>query len=222
VYKNKFTKIGWAERIHHEEDVKEFAGIPTLVNQKVGRENIHWGFYGKPPPEKNPDGTNKAIKDDWQQDVWLNYERILLKGFNGAKNWDIYPAYPTDKYGAFYSNMDIAIAPLQMNPFNDSKSEIKVAEAGRYKIPLIASNVGCYSETIVNGITGYLINPGSPKSSWVDVLTRVIKDKKHRQEMGENLHKTTEENFNLNKMVHLRLYVYYLLLKTKGIINEVG
>ena len=71
-----------------------------------------------------------------------------------AKNWNVHPALPADKYGAMYANMDIAIAPLQMNAFNDSKSEIKVAECGRYKVPLIASNVGCYDETIINGQTG--------------------------------------------------------------------
>ena len=173
----RLTRIGWAGGIHHEEDVKEFAGTPQMVNQRVGRENVHWGFYGKPPvnPETGP---------DWQHDVWANYQKILLSGFRGSRNWDIYHALPAADYGVIFANVDIAIAPLQMNDFNDSKSDIKVAECGRYSLPLIASDVGCYSDTIKNGQTGYLIKPGAPKSDWVRVLTKVIKDKKHRIEMG--------------------------------------
>lgn len=104
--------------------------------------------------------------------------------------------------------MDMAIAPLQMNEFNDSKSEIKVAEAGRYSIPLIASNIGCYDETIINGKTGFLLPPDAPKSEWASVLTKVIKDRDMRIEMGKNLHEVTEKYFDLNKVVHNRLTLY--------------
>ena len=102
---------------------------------------------------------------DWQQDVWDNYEKFLSKGIK-HKNFQVYQALPAHEYGRMYTNIDIAIAPLQMNNFNDSKSEIKVAECGRYGVPLIASNVGCYDETIINGETGYLVAPDNPKKQW--------------------------------------------------------
>lgn len=201
VPKNKFTRVGWAGGIHHEEDVKEFAGIPHFVNQRVGKERVRWDFYGKPPidPKTGP---------DWQQDVWKNYERIIMSGLKGGRNYTINSALPTDKYGVMYSYMDIAIAPLQMNEFNDSKSEIKVAEAGRYSVPLIASDVGCYDETIINGKTGFLIPHDAPKTEWVATLTKVIKDRDLMVEMGKNLHETTEKYFDLNKVVHHRLTMY--------------
>lgn len=200
VPKNKFVRVGWAGGIHHEEDVKEFAGVPSLVNQKVGKENVRWDFYGKPPKGKP--------EDDWQQDVWKNYERIIMSGLKGAKNYTINSALNPDQYGMMFAYMDMAIAPLQMNEFNDSKSDIKVAEAGRYSIPLISSNVGCYYETIQDGKTGFLIPADAPQTEWVRVLTRVIKDKDLRVEMGKNLHKITEEHFDLNKVVHNRLTLY--------------
>lgn len=205
VPKGRFTRVGWAGGIHHEEDVKEFKGIPWLVNSKVGKENVRWDFYGKPPVD--PTSTEK-----WQIDVWKNYENILARGFQSYKNYTINSALNADQYGVMYANMDVAIAPLQMNAFNDSKSEIKVSECGRYRVPLICSNVGCYGETIKNGVTGFLIDPG-PKSAkqWVEVLTKVIKNRDLRLQMGENLHKVTEEYFNINKVVWNRLdyYKYY-------------
>ena len=57
--RKKLIRMGWAGGIHHEEDVKEFAGVPSLVNARVGRENVHWGFYGAPLPIKDDQGNNK-------------------------------------------------------------------------------------------------------------------------------------------------------------------
>jgi glycosyltransferase involved in cell wall biosynthesis len=204
VAKNKFVRIGWAGGIHHEEDVKEFAGIPWLVNQKVGIHNVRWDFYGKPPIQDE--------KDKWQHDVWKNYERIICSGFRGGKNYTINSALPADRYGVMFANMDAAIAPLQMNAFNDSKSDIKVAEAGRYKVPLICSDVGCYEDTIVNGKTGFLIPKSAKPSVWIETLTKCIKKPDLLREMGENLHKITEEKFNINKVVYNRLNLYKYIL----------
>lgn len=210
-------RVGWAGGIHHEEDVKEFASIPFLCNQKFGAEKVQWDFYGKPPPPPGVDPKSKEFKADWQQQVWYNYERIIMRGFKGKKNYSINWAMPADKYGVMYSNMDVAIAPLQMNEFNDSKSDIKIAECGRYGVPLVCSNVGCYDETIKNGVTGYLVPHDAPKRVWVSTLGKVIKDKKHREEMGANLKKITDEFFDLNKTVHRRLELYETVMQMKGI-----
>lgn len=204
--RKRLIRVGWAGGIHHEEDVKEFAGVPHMVNGRVGKENVHWGFFGAPlPGEVDENGKHK---DDWQHEVWRNYKKLLLQGFKGQPNWQIYNALSPDSYGGLYSAVDISIAPLQMNAFNDSKSEIKVAECGRYKIPLIASDVGCYDETIINGETGYLIPANAPKREWVKILTKCIKNPDHVKEMGENLHKITEQYFDLNKVVKHRLELY--------------
>jgi len=201
-------RIGWVGGIHHEQDLKQFVGIPWLVNQKAGRERVSWQFWGRPP-------MKPGDEPDWQQDVWDNYKRMLTAGFRGARNWEVLYAQGPDRYGEFYSHMDVAIAPLEMNNFNDSKSEIKVAECGRYAVPLVASNVGCYDETIKNGETGYLIDPSNPKSEWVRVLNKVIKDKKGREEMGANLKKITDEYFDINKTVKFRYDLYNDLVINK-------
>jgi len=198
----KKVHVGWAGGIHHRPDVLEFASVPHLVNQKVGREKVFWDFYGLPKIDPNDE------KERWQVDAWQEYKKALLRGFKGQPNWSIHNARPPDTYGVFYSNMDIAIAPLKMNAFNDSKSEIKVAECGRYKVPLIASNVGCYDETIINGETGYLIDPDASKIVWVRTLTNLIKNPKKIREMGENLHSITEQYFDINKVVGQRLSLY--------------
>jgi O-antigen biosynthesis protein len=195
--KKQYTRFGWAGGIHHEQDLKHFAGVPGFVNQRAGINNVRWDFYGHPPP---------GLKDDdWQVDVWKGYVRLLMRGYKGPKNWNVHHALPPDRYGAFYSNMDVALAPLELNDFNDSKSEIKIAECGRYGVPLIASNVGCYDEWIVDGETGFLIDPSKGASEWVRVLTKVAKNPGLVDRMGMNLKKITDEFFDLNKVASFRL-----------------
>lgn len=206
-HQNKVIRIGWAGGIHHDPDVKEFASVPSIVNQLVGREKIWWDFYGHPPPN-----TEK----DWQWDVWKGYKNTLLRGFKGPGNWTIHYAMAPSMYGVMYANMDIAIAPLKMNAFNDSKSDIKIAEAGRYKVPLIASDVGCYNETIVNGENGYLLKPGATKIEWARTLAKVIKSPKHRKAMGNKLHAITEDYFDINKVIGKRLEIYEAAFKKLG------
>jgi glycosyltransferase involved in cell wall biosynthesis len=108
--------------------------------------------------------------------------------------------------------MDVALAPLEMNEFNDSKSEIKVAECGRYKIPLIATDCGAYDEWIENGETGFLIDAKKPISEWTKILTMCAKRPDMVKRMGENLHQKTEEAFDMNKVVGARLDLYKELL----------
>ena len=201
--KKKLTRIGWVGGIHHEEDVKEFPFVAAKVNAKAGPENVHWGWYGRPPMPME----NGKPNPDWQQEVWENYERLLTKGIR-HKNYQVYGALPGDKYGHMYTNIDVAIAPLQFNNFNDSKSEIKVAECGRYAAPLVATDCGCYDETIINGETGFLISPDNNPTDWTNALTKLIKDPKMRIEMGNNLKEITDTYFDINKNVKGRIDLY--------------
>ena len=136
---------------------------------------------------------------------------------NGKKgsNYKIFTAQPPDKYGVFYSNMDVALAFLEPNEFNDSKSEIKLAEAGRYGVPLVATDVGCYDEHIVNGLNGYLIPKENKSKDWVRVLSNLAKNPKKVKEMGENLRQYCNTMFDINKLVGGRLHLYKTILEHK-------
>ncbi len=209
----KHTRIGWAGGIHHEEDVKEFRSVAMGVNAKVGVPNVSWNFFGRPPKgpgnkERIAKGEESPDNDEWQQEVWDNYEKSLSFGVSGKRNVLFHPAMASNEYGFMFRGLDIVIAPLQMNNFNDSKSEIKAMEAGRYGLPLVASNVGCYDEIIKNGETGYLIDPTNPRRDWIKALSTLCKNRKLREELGANLKKITDEYYDINKVVGGRLELY--------------
>ena len=198
-------RIGWVGGIHHEQDVKQIRGLGLSLNGKVGPEKVYWQFFGRPPltPDVDP--------NDWQQNVWDEYQRLLTGGTK-HRNWSVYNAMPSDRYGAFYRDIDVAIAPLEWNDFNDSKSEIKLMEAGRYGLPLVATDCGCYDEVIENGVTGYLISKENKIGDWVKALSKCIKDPKHAREMGKNLSDIVNERYDINKVIHHRLDLYKQLI----------
>ena len=200
-------RFGWVGGIHHDVDVKQIDGVFHTVNQKVGVERVFWGLYGRP-------NINTDDKDNqWQLDVWKGYEAYLARSIRSKrKNYNIYPALPTDRYGQFFTNIDVAIAPLEDNAFNDSKSSIKAIEAGAYKVPLVATNIGDYDTIIKHNHNGILIPRDNPKTAWIKQLSRLAKDKKMREELGQNLYDTIKDQFDLNKVACQRINVYKSML----------
>jgi len=68
--------------------------------------------------------------------------------------------------------------------------------------------VGCYSDIIVNGETGFLIPKDNPRSTWVKTLSKAVKDRKLRAEMGKNLKSITDDLYDINKQIVHRFNLY--------------
>jgi len=86
---------------------------------------------------------------------------------------------------------DIAIAPLIETGFNQCKSDIKIKEYAALGIPVIATRVKPYSESVKEGYTGFLANTGK---EWFDSLELLIKDKDLRLRLGKNNYRWYKEN----------------------------
>jgi hypothetical protein len=79
--RKRMTRVGWAGGIHHEEDVKEFAGSSSLSKWESWKRKSTLGFLRR-PSSKDENGNPK---EDWQHEVWKNYKKILLSGFSKAQ-----------------------------------------------------------------------------------------------------------------------------------------
>ena len=64
--------------------------------------------------------------------------------------------------------------------------------------------------------TGYLIDPDAPKTEWVRVLTKLCKDREHREELGNNLHDITEKLFNARTQCVNRYNLYLRAMQDLG------
>jgi glycosyltransferase involved in cell wall biosynthesis len=85
--------------------------------------------------------------------------------------------------GAYYKliDFDIAIAPSADIPFNRSKTWIRALEMAALGIPIVASNRLPYSDFVIDGKTGFLVNSDE---EWRTRLNELINDPEMRAEMG--------------------------------------
>ena len=100
-----------------------------------------------------------------------------------------------DEVVHYLHKMDIFVVP------SISESEtfgVAAVEASACGLPVIASNIGGLPEVVIDGKTGFLINPGN-----IDDLTEklliLINDKMMRKKMGEEGRNYIEANYRLEE-----------------------
>lgn len=106
-----------------------------------------------------------------------------------------FPLMPWRDWFELASQMDIALAPLEMgNLFCRAKSEIKFVEAGALGIPTVASRIDPFIAAVRHGENGLLA--GNP-AEWMAALDTLVADAGLRQRMGENARRSVQEYYSL-------------------------
>lgn len=95
---------------------------------------------------------------------------------------------------------DIALAPLQDNRFNRSKSNIKCLEAAAIKIPCLCSDVQPYNEFCSLGGSDLRWLLCRSRRDWIEKLNILIKDKDMRDELGQKMYDVAFNFFNIEKI----------------------
>lgn len=121
------------------------------------------------------------------------------------------PQLPPFRYGSYYASVDISLAPLKENIYNQCKSEIKMVEAGMNSKVFVCQNYGIYSEHIQHGVNGFLIDDDN---KWYDTLKALILHKGTRDRVSKNLHDYVETKFSLDSVARKRIQFY------KSLCNE--
>lgn len=78
----------------------------------------------------------------------------------------------------------IVLAPLVDNIFNRAKSEIKWSEAALVGVPVVASDIGAYKDSIVHNETGVLV--GNDENSWYEGIKSLIVDRELYQSISSS------------------------------------
>lgn len=90
-------------------------------------------------------------------------------------------------------SVDINIAPIEDTIFNEAKSENKWVEAALVKVPTIASNIGAFKETIIDGKTGLLC---TKPEEWYNALKILITHKYLRETIASNAYEACKVKYN--------------------------
>lgn len=80
------------------------------------------------------------------------------------------------------ASMSACVAPLVANRFNACKSDLKFLETALCSVPLVASRIGQFAETIIDGANGFL---AGSMDEWVARLETLVGNPDRRAAMGK-------------------------------------
>lgn len=111
-----------------------------------------------------------------------------------------------------YENIWLNIAPLEQNPFNESKSALKIIEAGFFKIPTICS---FNSDNLRFRDAGAII--ANSEKDWFDVLEKFYEDNEYF-----NVKKNLEQNYAkvVSIQKELQEFIRFVKKKRLGILKN--
>ena len=87
------------------------------------------------------------------------------------------------------------ITDILVNPSYSESLPTTIIEAGYFRKPVIASNVGGTKELLIENKTGLLFNPKNKQQLKIQLI-KLINDSELRKLLGENLHSLILENHN--------------------------
>lgn len=172
-----------------------------------------------------------------QKNVWYKYETMITSDYKIIKDKNYlshlklykdidYPnvenqpyrrvfTRPVNKYAEGYNFFDISIAPLRDNIFNNAKSELKMVEAGAFKMPIIVSNTIPYQIIGRNNENCILIDEKKSKTGWRKALTKLLKNEDMRVNLGNQLYEDIKKYNNLEITTQKRAEIYEKIIKDK-------
>ncbi len=103
------------------------------------------------------------------------------------------------------AKVDINIVPLELNAFNDAKSELKYFESAILRIPTVASPTESYQYAIENEVNGFLARN---TDEWIKYLEMLIKDKKLLEQVGQTAYEHAMENYS-SRSLSSKVYATY-------------
>lgn len=125
---------------------------------------------------------------------------------------------PITSYATNYNLFDISLAPLVPHTFNKMKSDLKAVEAGFHKKALIAQNFGPYTLNLKNAYekgggvnddgNAFLVDTKRNHKDWYKYLKLLINNPELINELGERLHETVNDIYDLNELSRQRREFY--------------
>jgi GT2 family glycosyltransferase len=122
--------------------------------------------------------------------------RYHIAELHGPVSFDEYPA------GLAALDLDLAIAPLEINRFNAAKSNLRLLEYGAVGYPVICTDIEPYRNAPVTRV------PNNPQA-WIDAIRAHVHDMDATRAAGEQLHDWVLSSWMLDQ--HLDEWMKMLL-----------
>ena len=110
---------------------------------------------------------------------------------------------------SYFAQADVVVLPYRRI---DQSGVLMVALA--FGKPVVASNVGGFTETIVDGVHGFLVEPGDVESL-AQALARVLGDDELRKQMGGAVERLAAQELSWNNIAMQTLRLYQEVLRAR-------
>lgn len=186
--KFRVIRIGYTGTVTHREDFNTIKGSWFKTIKKLSKNNSIQVVY---------------IGDDY-------FARMHDKELGGSNMLHI-PATGYEMYYQNIRNLDIGIAPLEINIFNMSKSPNKAIEYASWGIPAVLPNYITYDREFKHNETALFYN--NP-AEFEEQLTRIVEDSDLRNRLGQNARMHVLQNRLESVHAQERFELYQGLLNT--------
>jgi len=187
-----------------------FFNFNKWSNKDVGMKKNNILFFGRIFPGKGVDYMIKAgklLEKEFPQITitiagsgnFEKYKRLIC----GDKHFAVDNRYiPDNEVARFFQQASIVVMPYTIG----SQSGI-ISIAASFKKPVVATNVGNFSEVIDNGKTGVIVPPKNAQIL-AEEIAKLLRDERLRVKMGENAYFVQKEKFSWEKVALGTLSVY--------------
>lgn len=214
-------RFGWIGGVFHKPDIDEMADLFKLLNNGRAKDfrndfQVSVGGFSCNYEYKEIEKTFTANYSFRNTDTtYYNYLQQCtptMEHISFDKPYRRLWGRDIRTYGELYNEIDVALVPLKENTFNKCKSELKVVEAGWMKKAVICSRITPYQEVIKHEVNGLLINPARNNIDWFCAIRRLTLNPHLAEDMGEALHETITEKFDLDVHNKTRAELYKSLI----------
>ena len=187
-------RFGWIGGTMHWNDIQLLRGTPNRLDHDMKlKGKYEFRLFGY---KRNSVFVNFA-------NIFTDYGRSL----DACKLFPVRPVLHNEgqsSYAQYYNDLDVALIPLIDDKFNNSKSELKIVEAGFFHKPIIVSNVTPYKE-IINDSNALIVRKSK---DWYKHIKFLINNPKKMREYGNNLYQTVKERYSLKNVTKKRANFY--------------
>lgn len=247
---SKRIRIGFVMGSAHEKDMEQLKGFSNMLGGMgildkiqivlcgydlrgtvniVNQQGVMVGQRPIKPTESVWYSYEKTCTDDYKicSPAYKDFLHKFLKGVQ----WPLVENEPyrrewtkdVDNYATHYRNVDILLAPLDPNPFNEVKSELKFIEAGFTHTAIIATNFGPYTigsknmfekDGIINDEGNcVLIEPSKRPKDWVKVIKKLIDNPELITKLQDNLYNSVKDKYDIRNVTKTRAEWYQSIIQ---------
>ena len=191
-------------RLHYQKYVKDVRLVPNALDKEWSglrripspRARLRVGWVGAAQHKGDLDLVAEVVRQTASEVDWVfmgmctDEIKPLIKEFHGFVSIADYPKKMSEL------DLDIAIAPLESNVFNECKSNLRLLEYGAMGWPVVCSDVFPYRTDAPP-----VLRCGDDTDMWVGALRRLMADRELRLRMGAELHQWVNGHYALAGLV---------------------